>query len=100
MEKLKKRIEFRVTLIDGKLIKTKAKEAGFSISEYCRKAVLRQKLNNKLTSDEVEIYLLLQQYRNNFNSISNYFKNKNPQLSDMCIDTAIEIKKHLQKLKK
>lgn len=96
--KIIKRIEFTCDNFEYKLIKLKAKESGISRAEYCRKSALNQKVNYKLTQEEVSIYLMLQKYAVNFKNISNMFKARNPKLSNYCIETASEIRTHLKKL--
>lgn len=98
MKEKDKRIEFTCNSFEYKLINIKAKECGVSRAEYCRKSALNQKVNYKLTQEEVSIYLMLQKYAVNFKNMSNMFKVRNPQLSNYCMETALEIRTHLKKL--
>ena len=97
-DKISKRIEFTCDNFEYKLINIKAKETGISRAEYCRKSALNQKVNYKLTQEEVSIYLMLQKYAVNFKNISNMFKVRSIELSDYCLETASEIRTHLKKL--
>ena len=53
-----------------------ANRAGLSLSDYIRKASLHQTITSKLTSEELAVYKLLVEYRNNFARISNLVKEK------------------------
>ena len=93
----KHRIEFRVGSLDKAIIEKKAKKAGLSISEFCRRSVLDQKVDYKLTSEELQIYQELHEFRRNFVLISNMFKVKDPLLAEQVRSTAAKIENHLKK---
>lgn len=93
----KKRIELRLSSLEKAIIEKKAENSGLSVSEYCRRSALNQKIDSKLTSEELEIYKELHEYRRNFTLISNMFKVKDPDLAKMVQVTAHGIVKHLQK---
>ena len=86
----KQRIEFRVSSLEKAIISKKSEHSGLSISDYCRRSALQQNISYKLTTEEIEIYKMLVQYRNNFASIGNLFKNNEP--------ISVELKKLIHQL--
>lgn len=94
------KIEFRCTLFEKKLLKVKAKKAGLSLSEFCRKSANDKIIIERLTEEQIAIYKMLITHHNNFKSIGNLIKNKHPDLYQKVFQTADEIKKHLQNFKK
>jgi len=93
-------IKFRCTLFEKKLLKVKAKKAGITMSDFCRKAAFDTKIIERLTEEQIEVYKMLITYHNNFKSIGNMFKKKNPNLSAEVYQIANEIKNHLNNFKK
>jgi len=91
----KENIKFRCTLFEKKILKIKAKRAGITMSEFCRKAAFEIKIIERLTDDQIEVYKMLITYHNNFKSIGNMFKKKDPKLSNEIYKLAEEIKSHL-----
>lgn len=69
-----KRIEIRLTLLEEKLLKVKAKETGLPVSTYVRNCALGKKLPKQLNESELEVYKELKKFYNNFSSISNLLK--------------------------
>ena len=69
-----KRIEIRLTLLEEKLLKLKAKETGLPVSTYVRNCALGKKLPKQLNDSELETYRELKKFYNNFSSISNLLK--------------------------
>jgi len=96
----KHKIEFRCSLFEKKLLKVKAKKAGITLSEFCRRAAFDTKIIERLTDEQIELYKMLITYHNNFKSIGNLIKNKHPYLFKEVIQTAEEIRNHLQNFKK
>lgn len=94
----KKRIELRLSSLEKAIIEKKAENSGLSVSEYCRRSALNQKIDSKLTSEELEVYKELHEYRRNFTLISNMFKVKDPDLAKAVQITAKKIEQHLKKL--
>ena len=94
------KIEFRCTLFEKKLLKVKAKKAGLSLSEFCRKSANDKVISERLTEEQITVYKMLIQYHNYFKSIGNLIKTKHPDLYQKVYQTADEIKKHLQNFKK
>ncbi|MGS2761824.1 mobilization protein MbpA [Sinomicrobium sp. M5D2P9] len=93
-------IKFRCSQFEKKLLRIKAKRAGLSISAYCRKAVMEDRIVERLTEEQLEAYKMLVQYHNNFKRISNMFRKRNPKLADEVLQLAQEIKTHLYNFKK
>ena len=52
-----------------------------------------------LNEEQIELYKMLIKYHNNFKSLGNLIKNKEPGLFKLTNDTALEIKKHLKNFK-
>lgn len=92
--------KFRTNSFEKKLIIIRAKKSGLSQSQFCKKAVLNIKITERLSEEQIELYKMLITYHNNFKSIGNLIKDKHPYLFKEVIQTAEEIKKHLQNFKK
>ena len=90
-------IKFRCTIYEKKVLKVKAKKSGLTLSEYCRKVAFEEKITERLTDEQIDIYKMLVTYHNNFKSIGNMFHKRNPELTKTVIQLADEIKKHLKK---
>lgn len=93
----KKRIEIRLSTLEKAIINKQAAHAGLSVSEYIRRAALRQRISYKLTDEELNIYKDLHTYKRNFELISNMYKNRDPNIVALVMHTAKEIEKHLKK---
>ncbi|MEN8185954.1 MAG: mobilization protein MbpA [Bacteroidota bacterium] len=93
-------IKFRCTLYEKKLLKIKAKRAGISLSEFCRRAAFEDRIIERLTEEQIDIYKMLVKYHNNFKLIGNMFRKRDPKLSDEVTRLADEIKTHLNNFKK
>ena len=92
-------IKFRCSIYEKKLLKVKAKKSGLTLSEYFRRVALEQKITARLTDEQIGIYKMLIRYHNNFKSIGNMFKKRNPKLTETVHDLANEIKEHLKTFK-
>jgi hypothetical protein len=90
-------IKFRCTIYEKKVLKVKAKKSGLTLSEYCRKVAFEEKITERLTEEQIDIYKMLISYHNNFKSIGNMFNKRNPELTKTVIQLADEIKNHLKK---
>lgn len=90
-------IKFRCTIYEKKVLKVKAKKSGLTLSEYCRKVAFEEKITERLTDEQIDIYKMLVSYHNNFKSIGNMFHKRNPELTKTVIQLADEIKNHLKK---
>jgi hypothetical protein len=92
-------IKFRCSIYEKKLLRIKAKRSGLTLSEYFRRVTLEQKIIARLTDEQIDIYKMLINYHNNFKSIGNMFKKRNPKLTEMVYGLANEIKGHLKNFK-
>jgi len=70
------------------------------LSEYCRRAAFDDRIIERLTEDQIEMYKMLIDYQNNFVRIGNMFKKRNPKLAEEVTRLAKEIKDHLYNFKK
>ncbi|MCL6217037.1 mobilization protein MbpA [Zunongwangia pacifica] len=93
-------IKFRCSIYEKKLLKIKARHSGLSLSEFCRRAAYEKEIKERLSEDHIEIYKTLSKFHNNFKSIGNMFRRKDPELSREIYKLAEEIKTHLQNVKK
>lgn len=93
-------IQFRCSIYEKKLLKVKAKKSGLSISEYCRRAAFDDRIVERLSQEQIEVYKMLVEYKINFKRIGNMFRKRNPKLADEVVQLANEIRKHLYNFKK
>ncbi|MEP6262999.1 MAG: mobilization protein MbpA [Gillisia sp.] len=93
-------IKFRCSVYEKKLLLVKAKRSGLSLSEYIRRVAAEKDIKERLSEDHLEIYKSLVKFHNNFKSIGNMFRKKNPGLSKEVYKLAEKIKLHLQKIEK
>lgn len=93
-------IKFRCSIYEKKLLKKRAARAGISLSEYCRSSAFGNAVIERLTREQLECYKTLVKYKNNFTSIGNMFKKRNPKLADDVAALAETIRKHLYNFKK
>lgn len=91
-------IKFRCTNLEKAIIKKKADNCGLSLSEFTRSTALQQKVSYKFTDEEMEIYQMLLKYHKNFTDISNLHKIRDPSVSNLTKELALEIKDILKKL--
>lgn len=91
-------VKFRCTVMEKKLLINRAKNSGLTLSEYFRRVAFEKKITERLTEDEIEIYKTLVRFHNNFKSIGNMYRKRNPKLTEKVYGLAEEIKTHLQKL--
>jgi hypothetical protein len=91
-------VKFRLSLYQKKLLKVKAKRSGTTISEFCRNAAFEKEIKERVSEDHITAYRTLTKYHNNFKSIGNMFRKKDPKLSAAVYALADEIKIHLKKL--
>ncbi|BCY29413.1 MULTISPECIES: mobilization protein MbpA [Flavobacterium] len=94
------KIEFRCSLFDKKLIKIKAQKSGLTVSDFCRNSALDKTIVEKLNQEHIEFYKMLIKYHNNFKSIGNLIKNKDPLLHQKVNELADEIRTHLKNFQK
>lgn len=94
-----KRIHFRVTNFEKLKIEKKAKKAGLTLSDYCRKTALDRKLDYRLSDEELEMFQMLVKYKSNFSRLSNLIREKDPTTNALILETAKEIGIQLKKFK-
>ena len=92
------RLVFRVYSLEKKAIELAADKSGLTISDYVRQCCLGQTIHARSSQEELDLYRLLVEYRNNFSRISNLMKGRE--------DITIELKQvinsidnHLKKFK-
>lgn len=90
-------VKFRCSIYEKKLLKVKAKRSGLTLSEYIRRSLFEQEITERFTDEHIELYKMLIKYHNNFKSIGNMFKKRNPKLMQTVYDLADEIKAHLKR---
>ncbi|ASO06411.1 mobilization protein MbpA [Arenibacter algicola] len=88
-------VQFRCSLYEKKLLRVKADRSGLSISEYCRRAAFDDRIIERLTQEQIEMYKMLSRYETNFKLIGNMFRKRNPKLADEVVHLASEIRRHL-----
>ncbi|MEJ4090061.1 mobilization protein MbpA [Galbibacter orientalis] len=93
-------IKFRCTRFEKRLLQVKAKRANLSLSSYCRMTALDDKIVERFTGEQIEVYKTLIEYHHHFKRIGNMFKKRNPKLTEEVYELAEEIKNHLQNFKK
>lgn len=93
-------VKFRCFVYEKKLLKVKAKNTGLSLSEYIRRSVFEKEITERFSEEHVQIYKMLIKYHNNFKSIGNMFKKRDPKLTQKVHDLANEIKEHLNNFQK
>jgi len=90
-------VKFRCSVYEKKLLKVKAKRSGLTLSEYIRRSLFEKEITERFTDEHIELYKMLIKYHNNFKSIGNMYKKRNPKLTETVYDLANEIKVHLKK---
>ncbi len=90
-------VKFRCTIYEKKLLNIKAKQSGLSLSEYIRRSLFEQEITERFSDEHIEIYKMLIKYHNNFKSIGNMYKKRNPKLTQEVYALANDIKTHLKK---
>ena len=93
-------VQFRCSIYEKKLLRVKADRSGLSISEYCRRAAFDDRIIERLTQEQIEMYKMLLRYETNFKLIGNMFRKRNPKLADEVVQLASEIRKHLLSFRK
>ncbi|MEN3323706.1 mobilization protein MbpA [Mariniflexile soesokkakense] len=90
-------VKFRCSVYEKKLLKVKSKRSGLTLSEYIRRSLFEQEITERFTEEHITLYKMLIKYHNNFKSIGNMYKKRNPKLTQEVYDLANEIKVHLKK---
>ena len=93
-------VKFRCSVYEKKLLKVKAKNTGLTLSEYIRRSVFEKEITERFSEEHINIYKMLIKYHNNFKSIGNMFKKRDPKLTQKVHELANEIKGHLNNFQK
>jgi len=93
-------VQFRCSIYEKKLLRVKADRSGLSISEYCRRAAFEDRIIERLTQEQIEMYKMLTKYEINFKRIGNMYRKRTPKLADEVVQLANEIRNHLLSFKK
>ena len=93
-------VQFRCSIYEKKLLRVKANKSGLSISEYCRRAAFEDRIIERLTQEQIEMYKMLTKYETNFKRIGNMYRKRNPKLADEVVQLASEIRQHLLSFRK
>ena len=93
-------VQFRCSIYEKKLLRVKADRSGLSISEYCRRAAFDDRIIERLTQEQIEMFKMLSRYETNFKLIGNMFRKRNPKLADEVVQLASEIRRHLLSFRK
>ena len=81
-------VQFRCSIYEKKLLRVKADRSGLSISEYCRRAAFDDRIIERLTQEQIEMFKMLSRYETNFKLIGNMFRKRNPKLADEVVQLA------------
>ena len=90
------RLVFRLYSLEKKAIQLAARKSGLSVSDYARRACLDQALQARLTDEEISIYKMLIEYRNNFARISNLVRH-NQNFANELQQLVMHIDNHLKR---
>ena len=90
------RLVFRLYALEKKAIELAADKSGLSLSDYIRQCCLNKTIHTRLSQEEIDLYRLLVEYRNNFSRISNLFKERKDFSSDLK-QVISSIDQHLKK---
>lgn len=96
-----KRIVFRTTSVEKKVIEIMADEAGLSVSDYVRKCAMNKSVKLRFTPEELEHFKKLHAFHRNFTLIGNLIRRDNARITQELLaeiaKTQQEIKKHLKR---
>jgi len=90
------RLVFRVYSLEKKAIELAAEKSGLGVSDYIRRSCLGQTIHARLSPEELDLYRLLVEYRNNFSRIRNLVKDQQDITADLK-QVIASIDKHLKK---
>lgn len=85
-------IGMKVYSIEKEAIKLAASQAGLPLSDYTRQCCLGKNISERFSEEEIKLYELLVEYRNNFSRISNLIKERK--------DFSVELKEVINKIDK
>lgn len=80
------------TVYEKKLLQLKAKSCRLSVSEYCRRAVFKAEIKERLTDRHIDVYKTLVEFHNNLRSTGNRLDESDPKLTIGVYRLANEIK--------
>ena len=90
-------VKFRCSVYEKKLLIVKSKRSGLTLSEYIRRSLFDMEITERFTDEHIQLYKMLIKYHNNFKSIGNMFKKRNPKLMEEVHALANDIKAHLKR---
>ena len=90
-------VKFRCSVYEKKLLNVKAKRSGLTLSEYIRRTIFEKEIKERFSEEQIQLYKMLLKYHNNFKSIGNMYRKRNPKLTEAIYELADEIKVHLKK---
>lgn len=94
-------IKIRVTKLEKLQIEKRATDTGNSVSEFLRMLALGHEIKSRLNEKEIECYLNLSKFSDNFRRISNLFKAGDVTgMKAETLEASRFIRTHLEKLKK
>ena len=93
-------VKFRCSVYEKKLLQVKAKRSRLSVSEFCRRSIFNLEVKERLSDDHIEILKTLSKFHNNFKSIGNMFRKKDPRLTAAVYALADDIKEQLERVQK
>jgi len=92
------RLVFRVYSLEKKAIELAAEKSGLGVSDYIRRCSLGKTIHARLSGEELALYQLLSEYRNNFARIRNLIKeNKQAEINSQLKEVISNINQHLKK---
>ena len=89
-------VKFRCSIYEKKLLNIKASRCGLSLSEYIRRTIFEKEITERFTEEHIQLYKMLIKYHNNFKSIGNMYRKRDPKLTEAVYDIANKIKAHLK----
>lgn len=90
----------RCSVYEKKLIELKAKHSRLSVSEFCRRAVFRVEIKERMSDQHIEIYKTLVKYHHNLKVTGNMFRKSDPELTKGVYQLANQIKAFLLNITK
>ena len=94
----KQTVRFQCSVYEKKLLQLKAKRSRLSVSEFCRRAVFKVEIKERLSDQHIEIYKTLVSYHNDLMFTGNTLGKSDPKLTEGVYQLANEIKALLQKI--
>ena len=89
-------VKFRCSIYEKKLLNIKASRCGLSLSEYIRRTIFDKEITERFTEEHIQLYKMLIKYHNNFKSIGNMYRKRDPKLTEAVYEIANDIKTHLK----